>query len=112
MADNEFLWPNEFTSNKKVLQRERKRHTTRRVASARYADLSRGGTPSQVWGGTPSHVWGVPRPRSGGVPRPMSGGYPIPGQGVTHPMSGGYPVPCLGGTPSHVWGGTPSQVRG
>ena len=56
-------------SNKKVLLRERKRHTARRVASARYADLSRGGTPSHVrggggypvpclGGGTPSHAWG------------------------------------------------------
>ena len=39
------------TDNKKVLLREHKRHTTRRVASARYTDLSpdRGkGTPIQT----------------------------------------------------------------
>ena len=70
---------------KKVLLRERKRHTARRVASARYADLSGGGTPSQVrGGGTPTHVW------EGRVLRPMS----------------------EGGTPSQVWGGIPSQVWG
>ena len=39
--------------NKKVLLRERKRHTVRRVASARYAALSNGGYPIQSWwGGT------------------------------------------------------------
>ena len=41
-------------AQKKVLLRERKRHTARRVASARYAALSRGG--------------GVPYPRVGGTP--------------------------------------------
>ena len=40
-----------FWKNKKVLLRERKTHTARRVASARYA--GRGDTPS-------SHGWGVP----------------------------------------------------
>ena len=117
--------------NKKVLLRERKRHTVRRVASARYADLypvpclggypfpcprgypvpCLGGTPSHIWGGTPFHVWGVPHPRSGG--------YPVPCPGVPHPRSGGYPVPCsegypipgLGGTHPRS-GGTPSQVQG
>ena len=39
-----------YRSHKKVLLRERKRHTARRVASARYAALSRGDTPSQVRG--------------------------------------------------------------
>ena len=37
------------TQNKKVLLRERKSHTARRVASARYAALSNGG------GGNPIH---------------------------------------------------------
>ena len=79
--------------NKKVLMRERKRHTARRVASTRCAALSggwggvtqsqiqRGGTQSQARGGTQSQVWGVPGPRSGGVPSPRSRGYPIPGPG-------------------------------
>ena len=49
--------------NKKVLLRERKRHTARRVGSAHYAALSRGA---------------VPRPGLDG-----GGGYPIPGQGGT-----------------------------
>ena len=91
--------------NKKVLLRERKRHTARHVASAHYADLSRGGTPSQI----------------SGYPIPGPGGYPIPGlgrgtpsqvQGVPHPRSGGYPIPCLGGYPISGPGGTPSQVWG
>ena len=67
--------------NKKVLLRERKRHTAHRIASAHYAALCNGGTPSQVWGGTPSQV----------------GGYPISGQG-------GYPISGRGVHPSQVWG--------
>ena len=100
-----------FLENKKVLLRERKRHTARRVARARYADLLRVG-----WG-TQSHARGVPSPRSRGVPSLRSGGYPIPGPGgVPQPMSrGGYPglgwrVPhprSRGGTPSQVWWGVP-----
>ena len=39
-----FQFPNLF-SNKKVLLRERKRHTARRVARARYAALCNGGVP-------------------------------------------------------------------
>ena len=113
---------------KKVLLRERKRHTARRVASARYAALCNGGggthlrsggTPSQVWvGGTPSQVRGVPHLRSGwgGVPHPRSrwgvphfksgfGGYPISGWGGTLSQDRGYPIPGQGkgGTPSQVW---------
>ena len=61
--------------DKKVLLRERKRHTARRVASTRCAALS-----------NPDLVWGVPHPRSGG-------GYRIS-------SLGGYPVSGLGGTPS------------
>ena len=44
--------------NKKVLLRERKRHTARRVASARYAAVIRGGDPISGLGR------GVPHPRS------------------------------------------------
>ena len=80
----------------KVILRERKRHTTRRVASTRCAALSnpdlvpgggvpgpkfRGGTPCQVLGGTPSQVKG----RGKGTPSQV--------QGVPHP--------------DLVWGGTP-----
>ena len=74
--------------NKKVLLRERKRHTARCVASTRCAALSggggesgsrsRGGTRSQVQGGTQSQVWG----------------------GTQSQVQGGYPIPGLGGTPS------------
>ena len=81
--------------NKKVLLRERKRHTARRIASTRCAALS---NPDLV----------------GGVPGPMSGGdtqsqvwreYPDPGPG-------GYLVPGLGGTQSQVQGNNLSQVWG
>ena len=109
----------EHSENKKVILRERKRHTARRVASARYADLSWGGYPISGPGGYPilcpvgvPRSREVPHPRSGGVSHPMSGGVP-------HPMSGGYPIPCPGGTPSQVWGvphpmsrGTQSHVWG
>ena len=68
--------------NKKVLLRERKRHTARRVASARYAAPSGGGTPSHS-GGYPSHVLMV----EGGYPGQvlMWGGYPPP----SRPSQGG-----------------------
>ena len=79
--------------NKKVLLRERKRHTTHRVASTRCVS-GPGGTQSQVWGG------GFLVPGLEGVPHPRSGGYPVPGQeGYPIPGLGGYPVPCAGGTP-------------
>ena len=83
-----------YKYNKKVLLRERKRHTARRVASARYADLSRGGypVPCQVGGGTPSHVWGGTLSQVGGDPIPGQGGYPIP-------CAGGYPISGPGGVP-------------
>ena len=52
--------------NKKVLLRKRKRHTVRRVASARYAALSNGGG-----GGVPHPDWGYP------IQSWLGGGYPI-----------------------------------
>ena len=73
-------------NNKKVLLRERKRHTARRVASARM-----GGTPSSHGGG----YLGYPPP-------PPS----RPGRGVPHPVmmgqgTQGTPIQtCLEGTPS------------
>ena len=75
--------------NKKVLLRERKRHTARRVAYARYAGVWWGGRgyPIQSW-------WG--------------GGYPIqynirPGMGYPHhPDLAGYPPPSRPG-----WGPPP-----
>ena len=51
--------------NKKVLLRERKRHTARRVASARSVAVSgAGSTPSRLgWGGVPyPQDWGTPPP--------------------------------------------------
>ena len=77
--------PEKHSYDKKVLLRERKRHTACRIASTRCAALSNpdlvGGEGSQVWGGTWSQV---------------QGRYPVPGQG---------------GTPSQVWGrGYPIQT--
>ena len=83
--------------NKKVLLRERKRHTTRRVASAHFAD----------WGGVP---WVTPCPRSGrGVPHSADRGDPILlTRGYPHPRSGwGY----LGVPLSWSWMGYPSPPR-
>ena len=81
-----------ISKNKKVLLRERKRHTARRIASGRYA--GRGGTPS-------SHGGGVP-------PSSHGGGYPIPG------LVGGVPQPVPRVTcPPHPdlrWG-TPSPIH-
>ena len=76
---------NSYT-NKKVLLRERKRHTARCVASARYGGVG-GGTPSTYSGGR--------------------AGYPIQSWwGVPHPV-------MVGGTPSsHGEGGTPSSHSG
>ena len=68
-------------ANKKVLLRERKRHTARRVASACYA--GEGGFSIQSW-------WGG----GGGTPSSHGGGYPI--------------QVMVGGTPSSHGGGTPS----
>ena len=82
--------------NKKVLLRERKRHTARRVASTRC----------------------VPGPGGGGVNlSQVRGEYPVPclgGRGLPHPRSRGVPCPrSRGGTQSQVQeGDTWSQVRG
>ena len=83
--------------NKKVLLRERKRHTARRVASARYAALSNwwgvGGTPSSSgWRGYPiqSRVGGVtPSSPDRGV------GTPVQTLGAVLPPSAEWGSPCL-----------------
>ena len=62
-------------TNKKVLLRERKGHTDRRVASAHSAVLSRGG------GGYPSSGWGRGNPcpdlATGGTSPPVDGQTPV-----------------------------------
>ena len=66
--------------DKKVLLRERKRHTDRGVSSTPSVVLYRGSTPS-LPGGTPIQPWrGVPHPALNwpGVPPPTSRGYPPP----------------------------------
>ena len=119
--------------NKKVLLRERKRHTARRVSSARYAEGG-GVTPSQVGGypvpglgGTLFQVWEgrVGYPRSRGYPVPGLGGfpiqtwsggyprYPLTWDGVPSNLRWGTPLPDLGwGTPpSQTWDGVPPPAR-
>ena len=87
---------NNYYENKKVILRESKRHTARRVASTRYAALSNpdlvGGYPIQTWLGVPPS-----RPGQGGTPS-------RPGQGVP-PTGMGYPPPEMGYPPN--WDGVP-----
>ena len=72
--------------NKKVL-RERKRHTTRRVASARYAALS----PNRGGGGYPTMTW---TGGSGGtLPSRPGMEYPLQEGGGTPPQLDGVPPP-------------------
>ena len=66
-------------TNKKVLLRERKRHTDRRVASTRYA--APGGGGGVPWAGAPM-LGGTP-----GQAPPLPGGYP----GWAPPLVRGYP---------------------
>ena len=113
----------ETNVNKKVLLRERKRHTARRVASDRYSTLSPdegGGYPIQAWlGGYLIPGWGYPIPcldlgwgtscHLDGVPPPISwirypSPPPGPGMGYPTPPGWGNPRPDLG------WG-TPPQSR-
>ena len=114
---------NQLNKNKKVLLRERKRHTARRVVStpvvlpgypppggSRYPP---GGVPSQVPPpGSPGTPPGVP---SQVPPQPRGGGYPTPrGYLVRYPPRGrgGYPVRYpRGGTRSGPPGGYPVRSR-
>ena len=86
------FWPGKKLRNKKVLPRERKRHTARRVASAHYAALS-----NVWWGGVPQVPpppskpgWGVPwvpptiQTWDGVPPRPEMG-YPLPRPEMGYP---------------------------
>ena len=70
--------------NKKVLLRERKRHTARRVASTRYAVLVGVGVPTLGGGYLP--WWG------GGVPTPGGGWGTYLGR-YPHPDLSRYPPP-------------------
>ena len=96
-----------LTRNKKDLLRERKRHTARCAASARYAGERGGPHPVMVGRGTPVMVGGYPIQSWWGVPHPvMVGRYPIQswwGGTPHHPdLARGYPryLPDLGtGTP-------------
>ena len=112
-------------SNKKILLRERKRHTARHVASAHYADLL-GGYSVQSWtGGTPSFLMGVPpiswmgflpsRPGMGYPPISWMGYPHLTWDGVPSPKSRrmGYPQSAGWGTPPSSSGmGTPHQLDG
>ena len=114
------MYPHKCTlkkfKKKKVLLRERKRHTARRVVSTPSVVLP--GYPPWGWGGYPD----LGTPPRGGYPPPLGrgtrtwvppggyldlGGYPDPPGGVPGP---GYPpgqVPLQGGTQVWVppWGG-------
>ena len=99
--------------NKKVLLRERKRHTACHLASARYADLSPDGGGGG--GGTPSSLMGYPQTGPGmGYPLISWMGYLCPDLGWGTPcpdLRWGNPHPDLEwGTPSiQTWDGvTPS----
>ena len=115
-------------SNKKVILRERKRHTARRIASTHCAALSNpdlvGGYPVPGQGGTPSRAGqGVPHPRyrgypiqtwSGGTPGtpPTGMGYPLqPEMGYPRPGMG-YPLPRprMGCPPIWTWDGVPPYL--
>ena len=117
--------------NKKVLLRERKRHTARRIASTCYAALSHpdlvGRYPIQTWsGGTPSRPgWGVPWVLPtiqtwSGVPQvpptiwTWDGEPPDLRWGTTPPRPGtGYPQPGMGYPPTiQTWDGVPLPEMG
>ena len=98
--------PKMSNNNKKVLLRERKRHTARRVASARYAALM-GGVP-RVPPHHPDLARVPPTPGMGYLPpsRPVRGTPPHPRPGM------GYPTPSSRpgwGTPppTQTWDGVP-----
>ena len=97
-------------SHKKVLLRERKRHTARRVASTRYAALSNpdlvGGVPHpDLVGGYPGYPpelgWGTPRTGMGYPPQTLNWVPPRPGMGYPLARPGmGYPPKLGWGTPT------------
>ena len=84
--------PLQLESHKKILLRERKRHTARRVASTTSVVLTQRGGVHHL---RSRSRWGVPHPRSR--------------REVPHPWPGGTPSQVqTGGTPSQVWmGGLP-----
>ena len=88
--------------NKKVLLRERKRHTARRVASARYAALSSGG--GRVTPGTPPSRPGQGYPGYHPHHPDLAGVPPHPRPGMGYPPTiqtwPGYP-------PTQTWDGVP-----
>ena len=99
ISRNISIYIRDFISNKKVLLRERKRHTARRVVSTPSVVLPgyppRGGVPGP--GYPPGGVWVPPTP-------PPQGGYPDLGTPPGGGGGGGYltRVPPLGGTQTWV----------
>ena len=103
--------------NKKVFLRERKRHTARRVASARYAGgqgvphpvMVWGGTHPVMWDGVPPHHpdlgWGTPPPsrRGMGYPPPSDVGWGIPPQSDLGWDTPPTIRPGMGYSPPHRW---------
>ena len=62
-----------FSVNKKVLLRDRKRHTARRVASTRSAVVSGWGVGVWWGGGYPTLDWGYGGPVQGDIPKSCPG---------------------------------------
>ena len=114
-----------FYTNKKVLLRERKRYTARRLASARSATLS----PDE--GGWGAGVYPYPLLMGRGTPSSPNGGYPYPvltrgyppsigknggtpcqerwGYPPTHQEGWGHSIPVRDGVPPGVWTGTQTE---
>ena len=103
---------------KKVLLRERKRHTARLVASDPSVALTGEGVPHRWLGPHLYLVGGYPIPGQGVLltgeyPILSQEWYPIPGQGVPHLWPSGYPIPGRGHPPhldlarggTHPWPG-------
>ena len=109
-------------TNKKVLLRERKRHTARCVANTPYVVLTGyppggGGGPGTPPGGVREPPWGglgtTPPGVPGQVPRGCGnppGGSSTPPGGVPSQVPGGVQVPTRGGYPVRYPGGVPGQV--
>ena len=97
------------TKNKKVLLRERKRHTARCVANTPYVVLT-GYPPREGSGYPPGGVPSQVPPRGPGTP---PGGYPVRyPRGSPGTPPGGTQSGTPGGLGTHPPGGVPGQVPG
>ena len=86
--------------NKKVLLRERKRHTARHAASTPYVVLSLLTPPSWIWPTPPAAGPDPPPPAAGPDPPPWQLDLTHPSPQLTHPSPRWPPSPCW---PPHGW---------